>query len=122
METLISPAVESPTYVIDGNKVTTWPELVKSINSFIPDSDWQGNSLDALDDILYGGYGTPNSFVVIWKASDISHQSLGYEATKDYYKQLPEFEQLYQEGHIKTLFDTVVDIFKNHDNIELRLE
>ena len=94
MKTLIPSAKEAPTYVIDGSKATTWPELVSSINEFIPQSEWQGNSLDALDDILYGGYGTPDSFTVIWKASETSREALGYEATRDYYKRLPDFEQL----------------------------
>lgn len=122
MKTLIHSATEVPTYVIDGDKASTWPELVKSINSFIPQSEWQGNSLDALDDILYGGYGTPDSFVIVWDDSETSREALGYEATKSYYARLPNFEQLYKAGHIQTLFDMVVGIFRGHPNIELRLE
>ncbi len=122
MKTLIPPAKEAPTFVIDGNKVGTWPELVGSINAFIPQSECQGSSLDALDDILYGGYGTPDKFIVVWRASEASRKALGYEATKAFYKQLPNFEQLYEAGHITTLFDMVVEIFRGHDNIELRLE
>jgi len=122
MKTLISAAKEAPMFVIDGSQVNTWLKLVSSINSFIPASEWQGNSLDALDDILYGGYGTPDSFVIVWGASETSRKALGYEATKSYYARLPNFEQLYEAGHISTLFDMVVGIFRGHPNIELRLE
>ncbi len=122
MKTLIQSAKDAPTYVIDGNKASTWPQLVNSINAFIPQSEWQGNSLDALDDILYGGYGTPDRFTIVWKASETSREALGYEATKAYYKHLPNFEQLYEAGHITTLFDMVVGILRSHENIELRLE
>lgn len=122
MKTLISTVKEAPTFVIDGSQVNTWPELVDSINSFIPDSEWQGNSLDALDDILYGGYGTPNSFAIVWENSERSRKALGYEATKSYYARAPNFEQLYEAGHIQTLFETVVSIFQGHPNIELRLK
>lgn len=106
METLTAPRTYIPTYVIDGSKARTWPEIVASINAFIPDSKWQGNSLDALDDILYGGYGTPEKFIVIWKASDISRQMLGLEAAHFH----------------KNLFETIVEIFGGHENIELRLD
>lgn len=100
----------------------TWPKLVSSINSFTPDSEWQGNSLGALDDILYGGYGTPDSFVIVWEASETSRKALGYEATKSYHARLPNFEQRYEAGHIQTLFETVVGILRSHPNTDLRLE
>jgi len=122
MQTLAAPKTILPTYVIDGGKARTWPEIVASINAFIPESKWQGNSLDALDDILYGGYGTPEKFVVVWKASEISRQALGFEATRVHYKNSGEFQALYEKGHIKTLFETLVEIFEGHEDIELRLE
>lgn len=122
MQTLTVPRTHIPTYVLDGGRARTWPEIVASINAFIPDSDWQGRSLDALDDILYGGYGTPEKFIVIWKDSEISRQALGYTETHAFYSAAPNFQSLYEAGHIKTLFETLVEIFKGHDTIELRLE
>ncbi len=113
---------EIPVYLIDGDKIRTWPQFVASINAIIPQAEWQGRSLDALDDILYGGYGMPDKFIIIWKASDVSRQALGLEATRSFYKNLPNFEQLSEAGHIKTLFEMVVDIFKGHDTLDLRLE
>lgn len=126
METLTAPRTQIPTYVIDGSKARTWPEIVASINAFIPDSEWQGNSLDALDDILYGGYGTPEKFIVIWKASEVSRQALGLKETFSYFKNMPSVYTLDAAGQInprsKTLFDVLVEIFEGHENIELRLE
>ncbi len=112
---------EIPVSLIDGGKIRTWPDFVASINALIPQAQWQGRSLDALDDILYGGYGMPDRFIVVWIASDVSRRALGLEATRAFYK-LPDFQQLYEAGQIKTLFEMVVDIFKGHDTIELRLE
>ena len=122
MKTLVASAKETPTFVIDGRRINSWPDFVAAINAFIPHSTWQGGSLDALDDILYGGYGTPDRFAVVWQASEISRVMLGYEATKFYFKNLPNFDQLYEAGHLTTLFNSIVDIFRGHSNIELRLE
>lgn len=122
METLTALRTQIPTYIIDGSEAHTWPDIVAGINAFIPDSAWQGSSLDALDDILYGGYGTPEKFVVVWRDSDASRRTLGLEATQVFYKNAPNFQQLYEAGHVKTLFETLVEIFKGHENIELRLE
>ncbi len=116
------PRTEVPAYMIDGSTLRAWPDFVAGINAIIPQAQWQGRSLDALDDILYGGYGMPDRFTVVWNDSDMSRRALGLEATRAFYKNVPEFEQLYEAGQIKTLFETVVDIFKSHDTIELRLE
>lgn len=112
--------------MIDGSKARTWPEIVASINAFTPDSEWRGNSLDALDDILYGGYGTPEKFIVVWKASEVSRQALGSEETLLYFKNMPAVHDLDTAGQInsrsQTLFEALVEIFESHKNIELSLE
>lgn len=42
---------------------------------------WHGN-LDALNDILRGGFGTPEQgFVLRWLRSDLSREGLGWNAT-----------------------------------------
>lgn len=126
METLTAPRTQIPIYVIDGSEAHTWPEIVASINAFIPNSEWQGNSLDALDDILYGGYGTPEEFIVIWKASEASRQALGPKETLSHFKNMPTIKYLNAKGDFafqpRTLFEVLVDIFEGHENIELRLE
>ena len=126
METLTAPRTQVPTYIIDGSKAHTWPEIVASINAFIPNSEWQGNSLDALDDILYGGYGTPDKFIVIWKASEVSRKTLGLTETLAHFKNMPALQHLDAAGQMnprsKTLFEVLVEIFEGHDNIEFRLE
>ncbi len=126
MEALTASRTQVPVYVIDGSEARTWPEIVASINAFVPNSEWQGNSLDALDDILYGGYGTPEKFVVLWKSSAVSRQALGPEETLSYFKNMPIVLHSNSKGQINprpgTLFEVLIDIFKGHDNIELRLE
>lgn len=82
------------TCVIEGNKIHAWPDFVAGINAIIPQAQWQGRSLDALDDILYGGYGMPDRFVVVWKASEVSRRALGLEATREFHENLPDFERL----------------------------
>jgi hypothetical protein len=113
---------DRPVFVIEGSRIITWQDLVSDINAFIPESIWQGNSLDTIDDILYGGYGTPDAFVVVWRSSELSRQRLGYDATKRYHSRVQNFDERYRQGHIQTLFDTMVEIFQGHENIELRLE
>ena len=109
MKTLLASEIQAPTYIIDGSEIHNWSDMVASINAFIPDADWKGNSLDALDDISSGGYGTSDKFVVLWKASEVSRQVLDLESPHYFYDN-------------KTLFETLVDIFEGHENIELRLE
>lgn len=126
IETLTAPRTHIPAYVIDGGTARTWPEIVASINAFIPDSEWRGNSLDALDDILYGGYGTPEKFVVVWKASEVSRQALGAKETLLYFKNMPAVQHLDAAAQTnprsQTLFEVLVEIFEGHENIEFRLE
>lgn len=121
MNSTLAPPLKR-SYDIDGSRIAVWADFVKAINALLPDAHWQGNSLDALDDILSGGYGTPDRFVVIWKDSEASRRALGYEATARFYERLPDFEALYRVGTLKTLFETVVEILQGHDTIELRLE
>jgi hypothetical protein len=47
----------------------------------IPAATWARN-LDAFDDILLGGFGTPRGgFVIVWKSSDLSRKRLGHRET-----------------------------------------
>jgi hypothetical protein len=98
--------------------------------------DWQlGPSLDALDDMLRGGYGALHEVAearVIWEEHALAASALGIEATRD---QLlakledPRFdaaaarrklERLEAEGG-PTYFETVLEVFADHPRIELVL-
>lgn len=104
---------------------------------FMKDVDWKlGQSLDALNDILYGGFGVYNSgeqVIVLWNGFSKSKKDLGAEETMKHYqmkidKGFPYNVKLFQEklaeiknGYGQTLCDIVIEIFRDHKNIELRL-
>ena len=100
--------------------------------------DWKlGESLDALNDILYGGFGVykpGEAVLVVWRNFSKSKRELGFEETKKNYemkikKGRPYNVELFQEKLIdlkngvgQTLFDIIIEIFQEHKNIELQLE
>jgi RNAse (barnase) inhibitor barstar len=69
-------------YEIDGAAFSTLEEFFEEIsNKVIPGADW-GRNLDAFNDILRGGFGTPeDGFIIKWLNSDISKERLGYSET-----------------------------------------
>lgn len=71
-----------PTYEIDGTRFSTLEEFYDEISRvLIPGADW-GRNLDAFDDILFGGFGTPEGgFVLHWVNSTVSRERLGYPET-----------------------------------------
>jgi RNAse (barnase) inhibitor barstar len=88
--------------------------------------DWGGN-LDALNDVLRGGFGTPDGpWVLKWIHANQSRQALGFEAMirwlrdhlatchpssqADFRARLAKAER--QQG--ETLFDLVVSIMREH--------
>jgi hypothetical protein len=104
--------------------------------------DWHG-SLDAFNDILRGGFGTPDGpWVLRWRGAGHSRQALGWSATRrwlaesmrrchpsnrpDVVERLREADQ--QRG--ETLFDMIVTIIRDHgeggseseDGVVLELE
>jgi RNAse (barnase) inhibitor barstar len=71
-----------PTYEIDGTRFSTLEEFFEEISRvLIPGAEW-GHNLDAFNDILRGGFGTPEGgFVLRWLNSDLSRQRLGHQET-----------------------------------------
>src|SRR5690242_14123752 len=69
-------------YEIDGVRFSTLEEFYDEVSRvLIPGASW-GHNLDAFNDILRGGFGTPDEgFVLVWKNSDTSRQRLGYPET-----------------------------------------
>lgn len=97
---------------------------------------WQlGHSLDAFNDLLYGGFGAIDGrepFILLWKDMAQSKAALGYEVTKRYYEEklLPDSpfnkehfrEKLaaLEEGSGQTYFDIVMEIIGEHGNVKLQ--
>jgi len=127
------------TIEIDGAAVHGIPSLYVELNRvFMPDEDWRlGESLDALDDLLYGGLGVRDGAEpvrVVWKHVDVAREALGVEATRQYYRAKLARPQVYavataqraldalEAGVGETYFDLVVRVFRDHGNIELVLD
>ena len=70
------------TYSIDGERFSTLEEFYEEVTRvLIPNAQW-GRNLDAFNDILRGGFGTPDDgFILIWKNSEVSRKRLGYLET-----------------------------------------
>ena len=132
-----------PTLEIDGFRFSTLEEFFDEVNrNLIPGVDW-GRNLDAFDDILGGGFGTPEGgFVLVWKNHNVSRLRLGYAETV---RQLGfHLEQCHPTNipHIqgqlaaarksqgKTVFDWLIEIIARHgpssekaeDGVELVLQ
>jgi RNAse (barnase) inhibitor barstar len=131
------------TYEIDGNDFSTLEEFYDEVSRvLIPDAQW-GRNLDAFNDILRGGFGTPESgFRLRWKNHAASRERLGYDET------VRQLELRLQRCHPSnremvraelerarsaqgpTVFDWLVEIIEIHgangdeaeDNIDLVLD
>ena len=71
-----------PILHIDGAEFTSLDEFYVHVSvRLIPNVDW-GRNLDAFNDILRGGFGTPeDGFVLCWHSHEISKRKLGYRET-----------------------------------------
>lgn len=134
---------EKKTFTLDGIEFSSLKEFANHFsNVVLPEYRWNGN-LDAFNDILRGGFGTPErGFVIRWKNSELSKRKLGYpETIRQLEKRLetchPTNRELVakdleaanrQEG--TTVFDWLVEIIGIHcpggreaeDGVELILE
>ncbi|NOU28719.1 MAG: barnase inhibitor [Polyangiaceae bacterium] len=88
---------------------------------------WTGN-LDAFNDILRGGFGTPNGpWCLRWTRASRSRETLGWEATRRRFERLLETCHPLSVEHVRaelirverregdTLFDLVVAILREHE-------
>lgn len=124
------------TIIINGNNIHDISSFYEEINRvFMTNTDWKlGQSLDALNDMFYGGYGEINGnedIQLIWKNFEQNRRDLGIEATKEYYlnklKQPSVFNTDFILKHLnelengigKTYFDIIVEIISEHPNIKL---
>ena len=122
---------------LDGRRIHGIASFYDEINRvFMAEEDWQlGTSLDALDDMLRGGYGAlqgAETAQVIWVEHAASAEALGVEVTR---AQLlakledPRFDRAAAQrklDHLEaeggpTYFDTVLEVFSAHPRIELIL-
>ena len=69
-------------YILDGTRITSLETFYDEISRVvIPGHQW-GRNLDALNDILRGGFGTPDEgFTIRWTHSAASKEKLSYSET-----------------------------------------
>jgi hypothetical protein len=90
-ETVTRQSDDKPVLVIDGSRFVDFEGFRREFSSLLDDFTWNGN-LDAFNDILRGGCGTPEGgFELRWRSSDLSRLALG-----------------------PTLFDDVIEIIRIH--------
>ncbi len=124
--------------VLDGSRVDDIASFYDEVNRrFMADEDWRlGPSLDALDDILYGGYGAAAGAAnlrIVWLESERSRAALGVEATLAWLdSKLAEPETFdvvaisaqraaLLDGSGPTYFELVLDVFAGHPEVDLEL-
>ncbi|GAB3897679.1 barstar family protein [Kibdelosporangium lantanae] len=115
-----------PVLTIDGDRVDDLESFTREFSTFLDDHTWRGN-LDAFNDILRGGFGTPEGgFVLRWVNSDRSRQTLGWDATIRWYEENLKVCHPDNRADVRarldrarkhegtTLFDWLVDIIRIH--------
>ena len=70
------------TFEIDGDLFSTLEQFYDEISRvLVPGAEW-GRNLDAFNDILRGGFGTPDGrFKLVWMNASASREALGYPET-----------------------------------------
>jgi hypothetical protein len=115
-----------PVLVIDGANFSDLRGFAREFSRLLCNYTWRGN-LDAFNDLLRGGFGTPeNGWVLRWLNSESSRAALGYEETTR------RLERLFLTCHPSnrsniearissarrsegpTLFDEIVEIIRDH--------
>jgi len=121
---------------LDGTRIHDIASFYDEVNRvFMAAEDWQlGHSLDAFDDLLYGGYGALDGdapVTLVWTAFERSREALGAGTTRawlqgkrdsgryDSARMQRELEAL-DAGTGPTYFDIVLEIIDAHPNIALQ--
>lgn len=127
------------TLTLLGSNIHDIPSFYAEINRvFMAGEDWVlGHSLDALDDMLYGGYGAirgKEPIRLVWQGMAQSRASLGVSATRAFLSEKLKQPEVFNAAHIrtqldalergvgKTYFEIVMDIFAAHPTIEVVAE
>ncbi|MCX2947718.1 hypothetical protein [Lentzea sp. NEAU-D7] len=132
---------ELPVLVVDGALFTDFDGFAREFTKLLDDYTWEGN-LDAFNDILRGGFGTPDlGWVFEWRNSARSRVALGHPATVEWLEdtlrgchpthrdRLRARIEAARRGEGPTLFDRIVEIIGHHgpgggesaDNVILEL-
>ncbi len=129
-------------YEIDGTRFSTLEEFYDELQRALSLSPW-GRNLDAFNDVLRGGFGTPDDgFTILWKNHTASRQRLGYPETARQLelrlqgchpanrKSVSDDLEIAKTNRGPTVFDWLVEMFRSHgrggkeeqDGVRLLLE
>jgi RNAse (barnase) inhibitor barstar len=130
-------------YTIDGGNFSTLEEFARHFSAVVLEQhEWRGN-LDSFNDILRGGFGTPDEgFVLVWRNHHRSKQCLGHiEAARRFELMLttchpsniPAVQRQLSDARLgkgPTLFDELIEVIRIHgpggresvDGVELVFE
>ena len=116
-----------PVLIIDGSQFTDFEGFAREFTRLLNNYPWRGN-LDAFNDILWGGFGTPEGvWVLRWIHSEASRAVLGHDATARRLEGLlltchPANRSeigarlaMAREGQGPTLFDEIFEIVQGHE-------
>ena len=124
------------TLTLDGTRIRDIPSFYDEINRiFMVGVGWTlGPSLDALDDMLYGGYGALDGdapATLVWTEFEANREALGVETTRQYLLGKLAQPERFNSAHFQraldaleagtgqTYFDIVLEIIGAHPNITL---
>ncbi len=124
--------------ILEGENFHDIDTFYEEINRLVmEDEDWElGSSLDAFNDLLYGGYGILQGYEelkIIWLNSEKSRGDLGLETTLAYYNQKLKLPNIFnkeliqkkinelESGNGLTYFEILLEIISEHKNVRLDL-
>ena len=122
--------------VIEGKNISNIKTFYQEINRvFMQQENWKiGESLDALNDFFYGGFGEikgKENIRLIWENFEENKKALGLEMTKNFYESKLKSPEIFNTDFIKekiealengngqTYFEIIAEIIAEHSNIKL---
>ena len=123
-------------FFIKGENIKDISTFYEEMNRlFMRNEDWKiGSSLDALDDLFYGGFGEikgKEDVELIWQHFQENRKVLGLEATLEFYENKLRSPEIFNskviqekinelnEGTGQTYFEIILKIIGDHPNIHL---
>lgn len=126
--------MESRTFTIDGRDFRTLEEFYDVFGKTVLANISWGRNLDALDDMLSGTEGgIRDGDTIVWKNPMLSRMCLGYDETVRQLERLLREADASHHASIRdalvlaktkkgeTVFDWLVEIFREHDEVTLVL-
>ncbi len=118
--------LDLPVLVVDGAAFPDLAGFAREFTKLLDDYTWTGN-LDAFNDILRGGFGTPDlGWTFRWLNAERSRSALGHEAMAEWLERILRTchpgnrEDVAarlagaRRGEGQTLFDLIVEIIRDH--------